>query len=63
MEMDTELVGFYIERLKQNLNNITQQYVIMEARHEMINKKLEEAYAALAKLEASKVDTKASKSK
>jgi hypothetical protein len=61
--MDQDLTKAYIDRLKQNLHNITDQFIILEARYEIINKLLEEANAKNKSLEGQLVDTKTSKSK
>lgn len=59
--MDQEITAVYIEKLKQNLFNITNQYIVLEAQFDMINKSLEEAKAKIKSLENSLVDTKSSK--
>ena len=59
--MDQDLTKAYIERLKQNLHNITDQFIVLEARYEIINKLLEESNSRNKQLEDQLVDTKTSK--
>lgn len=50
--MNEELVKIYIEKLKFNLNNITNQYVLLEAQYELTNSHLEAANKKIALLES-----------
>lgn len=50
--MNEELVKIYIEKLKANLSNITNQYVLLESQFELVNNELQSANKKIVQLEA-----------
>lgn len=55
--MDTEFINKYIEKLSANMNSVTNQYIMLEARYELLqeqNKVLEEEVVKLQKAAARK---------
>jgi len=49
--MDTEFINKYIEKLNATLNNITQQYIQLEARYEIQAEKMQALEEEVIKLQ------------
>jgi len=55
--MEPEFINKYIEKLSANMNSVTNQYIMLEARYELLqeqNKTLEEEVVKLQKAAARK---------
>lgn len=55
--MEPEFINKYIEKLSANMNSVTNQYIMLEARYELLqeqNKTLEEEVIKLQKAAARK---------
>jgi hypothetical protein len=55
--MDTDFINKYIEKLSSNMNSVTNQYIMLEARYELLqeqNNVLQEEVAKLEKAAARK---------
>jgi flagellar capping protein FliD len=55
--MDTDFINKYIEKLSSNMNSVTNQYIMLEARYELLqeqNNVLQEEVVKLQKAAARK---------
>lgn len=49
--MDTEFINKYIEKLSANMNSVTNQYIMLEARYELLQEQNAELIAKVDVLE------------